>query len=81
MPPRGRAKTAPKEDPTPEVSEADGSLVTSVSRNVDGSPAETAGFRLLVQEGASDADKAAAWNLGGELPPEELIVYVPKPAV
>jgi hypothetical protein len=52
-----------------------------VSRDQEGNSLESPGFRLQVQEGASDADKAVAWNLNGEMPPEELIVYVPKPQV
>lgn len=76
---KAAAKAA--EAPKVELDEDNGARINSVSRDSDGNSLEAPGFRLLVQEGASDADKAAAWNLGGELPAEELIVYVAKPAV
>ena len=76
-----RRQSKPAEAPKVELDEDNGGRVAVVTRGPDGECLELAGFRLLVQEGASDADKAAAWNLGGELPPEEMIVYVPKPAV
>ena len=74
-------KAAAKAEPKVEIDEDNGARINSVSRDSDGNLLEAPGFRLQVQEGASDADKAAAWNLGGELPPEEIIVYVPKPQV
>jgi hypothetical protein len=75
-------KPAAKPEAAPEKSEADedsGVRVTIVSRDRDGNSLEAPGFRLLVQEGASDADKAAGWNNGGEMPSEDLIVYIEKP--
>lgn len=74
-------KPAAKPEPKPEFDEDSGVRVGSVSRDRDGNSLEAPGFRLLVQEGASDADKAAGWNLGGEMPPEGLIVYIAKPQV
>jgi hypothetical protein len=71
----------PEAAPKSEVDEDSGVRVNSVSRDRDGNILEATGFRLLVQEGASDADKAAGWNLGGEMPPEDLIVYIAKPDV
>lgn len=76
---KAAAKAAP--EPKVELDEDNGARINSVSRDVEGNSLEAPGFRLQVQEGASDADKAAAWNLGGEMPPEEIIVYAPKPAV
>lgn len=76
-------KSAAKAAPAPrvELDEDSGARICSVSRDSDGNCLEEPGFRLLVQEGASDADKVAAWNLNGEMPSEDLIVYVAKPAV
>jgi hypothetical protein len=77
-------KAAAKAEAAPEKSEIDedsGVRVNIVSRDRDGNSLEAPGFRLLVQEGASDANKAAAWNLGGEMPSEDLIVYIAKPQV
>lgn len=76
---KAAAKAA--EAPKVELDEDNGARVCSVSRDYDGNCLEAPGFRLLLQEDASDEDKAAAWNLGGELPPEGLVVYVPKPQV
>lgn len=75
--PAAKAEAAPKS----EIDEDSGVRVNSVSRDSDGNSLEAPGFRLLVQEGASDANKAAGWNLGGEMPPEDLIVYIEKPDV
>lgn len=75
--PAAKAEAAPKS----EIDEDSGVRVNSVTRDSDGNSMEAPGFRLLVQEGASDADRAAAWSLNGELPPEEIIVYIPKPQV
>lgn len=80
MAPRKPAAKAEAE-PKVELPEDDGSRINNVSRDQEGNSLESPGFRLQVQEGASDADKAVAWNLNGEMPPEELIVYVPKPQV
>jgi hypothetical protein len=76
-------KTAAKSAPEPKVElpEDDGGRLNHVSRDEDGNSLENPGFRLQVQEGASDADKVAGWNLNGELPPEEIIVYIAKPQV
>jgi len=76
-------KSAAKAAPAPKVEfdEDNGARLVSVNRDFEGNCTEVPGFRLLVQEGATDADKAAAWNLRGELPPEEIIVYIPKPQV
>lgn len=76
-----RAARKPAEAPKVELDEDNGARICGVSRDADGNSLETPGFRLLLLEGASDADKAAAWNLNGELPPEDLIVYVPTPQV
>lgn len=56
-------------------------VVGAVPREPDGSPRLRPGFKLQLTEGATDAEKAAAWNLGGELPPEDVIEYVPRPHV
>jgi hypothetical protein len=76
-------KAAAKTDAAPkvELDEDNGARLVSVTRDSEGNSLEAPGFRLLVQEGASDADKAAAWNLSGDMPPEGLVVYVPKPQV
>jgi hypothetical protein len=76
-------KAAAKTDAAPkvELDEDNGARLVSVTRDSEGNSLDAPGFRLLVQEGASDADKAAAWNLGGDMPPEGLVVYVPKPQV
>lgn len=55
--------------------------VAFVPRHVDGRPALNEGFKVVVQEGATDEEKAAAWNAGGELPPEDVLEYVPRPFV
>lgn len=84
MPPRSRAtKPAPKEDETPkfDAGEDSGVRINRVSRDEEGNSCEAPGFRLYIQEGASDEDRIAAWNLNGELPPEEVIAYIPKPQV
>lgn len=50
-----------------------------VRRNVDGSPNQTPGFVLVVEENASEAELAAAWNNGGELPPQgQVVEYYPR---
>lgn len=74
-------KPAAKSEPKVELPEDDGGRINNVSRDEHGNSLEKPGFRLQIQEGASDAEKATAWNLGGELPPEEIIAYIPKPQV
>jgi hypothetical protein len=74
-------KPAAKSEPKVELPEDNGNRFVVVTRDGEGNCVDGPGFRLLVQEGASDEDKAAGWNLGGEMPPEEMIVYVPKPQV
>lgn len=49
--------------------------VTCVSRWANGKPRQSDGFVLLVRAGASDAEKAAAWNKGGEQPDEGRVRY------
>lgn len=56
-------------------------VVGAVPRDPDGKPRLREGFRLQLAEGATDEDKAKAWNLGGELPPESVIDYVPAPHI
>lgn len=79
--PAAKPAASPEPDVSPEVLDAPAVQVQKVARLLDGTPTEPPSFRLLVQEGASDADKAAGWNLGGEMPPEDLIDYIPKPQV
>jgi hypothetical protein len=76
------AKDAPVK-PLDDRNVSDGSVdrVGAVPRDPDGSPRLRPGFKLQLTEGATDAEKAAAWNLGGELPPEGVIEYVPAPHV
>lgn len=75
--PAKHSKTAASEArPLDDLDLPDGEdVVGQVSRNADGTPAQSDGFVMLMPEGASDADKAAAWNLGGEMPPEDRIRY------
>jgi len=73
-------KPAAKPEPKDELPDS-GVRVNSVSRDRDGNVLEAPGYRLQVEEGASDADKAAAWNNGGEMPPEGLVVYFPKTVI
>jgi len=77
--PAAKPAASPEPD-APEAPDTPVVQVQKVARQPDGSPTEPA-FRLLVQEGASDADKAAGWNNDGEMPPEDLIDYFPKPHV
>lgn len=74
------AKPAAKHSAKPAAS-AVVDRVTVVPRNVDGTARLNERFRLLVREGATDEEKRAAWNLGGELPPEDVIEYVPEPYI
>lgn len=76
---KSAAKAA--EAPKVELDEDSGARICCVSRDSEGNSLEAPGFRLLLLESASDAEKAAAWGLGGEMPPEEIIVYASKPAV
>jgi hypothetical protein len=56
--------------------------VTVISRYADGEPAHRPGFRLVVNEGASEDELRAAWNHpDGELPPSDVIDYVRRPLV
>lgn len=41
-------------------------VVAMVSRDVNGDPAQSKNFQVLIPEDASDADKDAAWNKAGE---------------
>jgi hypothetical protein len=49
--------------------------VTCVSRWANGKPRQSDGFVLLIRSGASDVEKAAAWNKGGEQPDEGRVRY------
>jgi hypothetical protein len=78
--PAAKPAASPEPDVSSEALDAPVVQVQKVARQPDGTPTEPS-FRLLVQEGASDADKAAGWNLDGEMPPEDLIDYIAKPHV
>ncbi len=73
MPPRKREVPAAGRHRVDDDSEVE--YVGVVTRDVEGKPVQKDDFRLLLPEGASDADKAAAWNNNGELPPESRIRY------
>lgn len=72
---RATAKTKPEPAPVIEDQAGDVELVAIVSRNPDGSPRQAPGFKVLLPEGASDAEQAVAWNAGGELPPADRIQW------
>lgn len=55
--------------------------VAVVSRYGNGEPRQSPGFRVVLHHDATDEDKAVAWNLNGELPPEDVIDYINPPQV
>lgn len=72
------SKATPKakaEGPAVEAEAGDVELVGIVSRNPDGTPRQAPGFKVLLPEGASEAEQAAAWNAGGELPPPDRVQW------
>jgi hypothetical protein len=68
---KGADKPAPKF--VPEVDR-----VTTVTRLPDGTPRHTPGFVLLLPEDATDEEKAAAWNFGGEPLDYDNVEYYPR---
>lgn len=72
-----RATSKTKAEPAPVVEDETGDveLVHIVSRNADGTPRQSPGFKVLLPEGASEAEQVAAWNAGGELPPPDRVQW------
>jgi len=69
-------KPKPKPEPPKFVPEVD--RVTAVTRLPDGTPRHTPGFVLLLPENATDEEKAAAWNMGGEALDYDNVEYYPR---
>lgn len=70
-------KSEPKADE--QDTSGDVELVAVVSRTADGAPSQRPGFVLLLPEDATDEERAAAWNNGGELPPaDQPVRYHPR---